>query len=99
MKEEGSEKGRRRRREDKLRKSRAEKKERREERAKERRDQEGIKKEEREAEEGGGEPIEKDVTGWTEVTMNRKRKMVQIFVKVDGGKTSVMEMEMSDKVG
>ena len=24
--------------------------------------------------------------------------MVQIFVKVDGGKTSAMEMEMSDKV-
>ena len=28
----------------------------------------------------------------------KKKKMVQIFVKVDGGKTSAMEMEMSDKV-
>ena len=48
--------------------------------------------------EGGGESVEKDVTGWTEVT-RKKKKMVQIFVKVDGGKTSAMEMEMSDKVG
>ena len=61
------------------------------------RGQEGRKKEEREAEEGGGELVEKDVTGWTEVT-RKKKKMVQIFVKVDGGKTSVMEMEMRDKV-
>ena len=30
------------------------------------RGQEGRKKEEREAEKGGGEPVEKDVTGWTE---------------------------------
>ena len=37
------------------------------------------------------------MTGWTEVT-RKKKKMVQIFVKVDGGKTSAMEMEMSDKV-
>ena len=42
--------------------------------------------------------VEKDVTGWTEVTRNKRKKMVQIFVKVDGGKTSAMEMEMSDKV-
>ena len=41
--------------------------------------------------------VEKHVTGWTEVSRKRK-KMVQIFVKVDGGKTSVMEMEMNDKV-
>ena len=58
------------------------------------RDQEG-RKEERGAEEA--ELVEKDVTGWTEVT-RKKKKMVQIFVKVDGGKTSTMEMEMSDKV-
>ena len=58
------------------------------------RDQEG-RKEERGAEEA--ESVEKDVTGWTEVTRKRK-KIVQIFVKVDGGKTSTMEMEMSDKV-
>ena len=37
------------------------------------------------------------MTGWTEVT-RKKKKMVQIFVKVDGGKTSAMEMEISDKV-
>ena len=58
------------------------------------RDQEG-RKEERRAEEA--ELVEKDVTGWTEVT-RKKKKMVQIFVKVDGGKTSMMEMKMSDKV-
>ena len=60
--------------------------------------QEGRKEEEREAEEGGRKRVEKDVTGWTEVTRNKRKKMVQIFVKVDGGKTSAMEMEMSDKV-
>ena len=37
------------------------------------------------------------MTGWTEVSRKRK-KMVQIFVKVDGGMTSAMEMEMNDKV-
>ena len=58
------------------------------------RDREG-RKEERGAEEA--ESVEKDVTGWTEVT-RKKKKMVQIFVKVDGGKTSTTEMEMSDKV-
>ena len=58
------------------------------------RDQEG-RKEERGAEEA--ESVEKDVTGWTEVT-RKKKKMVQIFVKVDGGKTSMIEMKRSDKV-
>ena len=41
------------------------------------------------------------MTDWVEVrrrTRRKSRKMVQIFVKVDGGKTSVMEMETSDKV-
>ena len=45
--------------------------------------------------------VKKDVTDWVEVrkrTRRKSRKMVQIFVKVDGGKTSTMEMEMSDKV-
>ena len=34
------------------------------------------------------------------VTRSKKerKRTVQIFVKVDGGKTSVMEMETSDKV-
>ena len=52
------------------------------------RGQEGRKKEERGAEEGGAESVEKDVTGWTEVT-RKKKKMVQIFVKVDGSGASV----------
>ena len=41
------------------------------------------------------------MTDWVEVrrrTRRKSRKMVQIFVKVDGGKTSAMEMEMNDKV-
>ena len=43
--------------------------------------------------------VEKNVTGWTLVTKSakQKRRKVQISVKVDGGKTSAMEMEMSDK--
>ena len=62
------------------------------------RGQEGRKKEEREVEEGGGELVEKDVTGWTEVTRNKRKKMVQIFVKVDGMKTVAMEVSPEDKV-
>ena len=77
-----------------MRKSRAEKKEK-GRKGLRGRDQEGRKKEERRAEEA--ESVEKDVTGWTEVT-RKKKKMVLIFVKVDGGKTSAMEMKMSDKV-
>ena len=45
--------------------------------------------------------LTKDVTDWVEVgqrTRRKSRKMVQIFVKVDGGKTTTVEMEMSDKV-
>ena len=52
-------------------------------------------------EEEGEEEVKKDVTDWVEVrrrTRRKSRKMVQIFVKVDGGKTSAMEMEMNDKV-
>ena len=56
------------------------------------------KKEERIAEGGGGELVEKDVTGWTEVTRNKRKKMVQIFVKMDGMKTVVMEVSPEDKV-
>ena len=59
--------------------------------------QEGRKEEEKEAEDGG-EQVENDVTGWTEVTRKKRRKTVQIFVKMDGGKTSAMETEMNDKV-
>ena len=42
--------------------------------------------------------VEKDVTGWTEVTRNKRKKMVQIFVKVDGMKTAAMEVSPEDKV-
>ena len=63
---------------------------------------EGEKKgNERAAEEEGEEEVKKDVTDWVEVrrrTRRKSRKMVQKFVKVDGCKTNVMEMEMSDKV-
>ena len=40
------------------------------------------------------------MTGWTVVTRSKKhrKRTVQIFVKVDGGKTSAMDLEMSDKV-
>ena len=67
------------------------------ERKEEERDQEGRKEEEKEAEDGG-EQVEKDVTGWTEVTRNKRKKMVQIFVKVDGRKTVAMEVSPEDKV-
>ena len=59
--------------------------------------QEGRKEEEKEAEDGG-EQVENDVTGWTEVTRKKRRKTAQIPVKMDGGETSAMEMEMNDKV-
>ena len=42
--------------------------------------------------------VEKDVTGWTEVTRNKRKKMVQIFVKVDGMKTVAMEVSPEDKI-
>ena len=53
----------------------------------------------RDAEEQECKQVKKDETGWTVVIRNkRQRKMVQVFVKVDGGKTSTMEVEMSDRV-
>ena len=64
--------------------------------SKKERDQEEREKEEREVEEGGSELVEKDVTGWTEVTRKKKRKTVQIFVKVDGSKVSPMEVSLTD---
>ena len=48
--------------------------------------------------EGKENEVEKDVTGWTEVTGNKRKKMVQIFVKVDGMKTVAMEVSPEDKV-
>ena len=59
--------------------------------------QEGRKEEEeREAEEGVDEQVEKDVTGWTEVTRKRRRKTVQIFVKTDGSKATPIEVNLTD---
>ena len=61
------------------------------------RGQEGRKnEEEREAEEGGSEQVEKDMTGWTEVTRKKRRKTVQNFVKVDGSKVTPMEVSLTD---
>ena len=64
------------------------------------RSERGKKEEGRDVEEEECEQVKKDVTGWTVVTRSKKhrKRTVQIFVKVDGGKTSAMEMEMSDKV-
>ena len=57
-----------------------------------RRDQEGRRNEAGEAE------VKKDVTGWTVVTRNRRqRKMVQIFVKVNGSKATPMEVNLTDE--
>ena len=54
---------------------------------------------ERAVEEQECKQVKKDATGWTKVTRNkRERKMVQIFVKVDGMKTVVMEVSPEDKV-
>ena len=52
--------------------------------------------EEKEAEEGRGEQVEEDVTGWTEVTRKKRKKMVQIFVKVDGSRVIPMEVSPAD---
>ena len=60
-------------------------------------DQEGRKKgKEREAEEGGSEQVKKDVTGWTEVTRKKRKKMVQIFVKMNESKVIPMEVSLED---
>ena len=41
--------------------------------------------------------VKKDVTDWTVVTRNRRqRKMIQIFVKVNGSKTTPMEVNLTD---
>ena len=53
----------------------------------------GRVKEERKRKEG----VKKDVTDWTVVTRNKKkRKMIQIFVKVDGSKVTPMEVSLTD---
>ena len=63
--------------------------------------EEETEEEGKEVQEETDKEVKKDVTDWVEVrrrTRRKSRKMVQIFVKADGGKTSAMEMEMSDKV-
>ena len=55
------------------------------------------KEEGREAEEEEHRQVKKDVTGWTVVTTNkRQRRMIQIFVKVDGSKVTPMEVSLTD---
>ena len=48
--------------------------------------------------EGKENEVEKDVTGWTDVTRNKRKKMVQKIVKVDEMKTVAMEVSPEDKV-
>ena len=45
----------------------------------------------------GEAEVKKDVTDWTVVTRNRRqRKMVQIFVKVNGSKATPIEVNLAD---
>ena len=63
--------------------------------------EEETEEERKEVQEETDKEVKKDMTVWVEVrrrTRRKSRKMVQIFVKVDGGDTSAMEMEMCDKV-
>ena len=63
--------------------------------SKKERDQEGRKEEERKVEERGSERVKKDAMDWT-VVARKKKKTVQIFVKVDGSKVSPMEVSLTD---
>ena len=68
-----------------------------EEREKGRKGGRGKKEEGREAEKERETEVKKDVTDWTVVTRNRKqRKMVQIFVRVNGSKATPMEVNLTD---
>ena len=64
------------------------------------REENGRKSEEkrvRKEDEEGDSKVVKDVTGWTVVTRNkRQKKMVQIFVKVNGSKATPMEVNLTD---
>ena len=62
------------------------------------RGQEGTRKEEeREPEEEECKQVKKVVTDWTVVTRNkRQKKMVQIFVRVNGSKSTSMEVNLTD---
>ena len=55
------------------------------------------KEEGRDAEEEECKQVEKDATGWTVVTRNKRpKKMAQIFVKVNGSKATPMEVSLTD---
>ena len=82
----------------KKKKRKVEEKERREERVKKEVDRKGERRKKRKLRMEVNRS-KNDVTGWTEVTRKKRRRTVQIFVKMDGGKTSAMEMEMNDKGG
>ena len=58
------------------------------------------KRKEGEAEKGGSEKVKKDVTDWTVVSRSKKqKKMIQIYVKVNGGKLVPTEVNlMNDTV-
>ena len=57
---------------------------------------EGRKEEERKVEERGSEQVKKDAMDWTVVTKKKKRKTVQIFVKMNGSKVTPMEVSLTD---
>ena len=55
------------------------------------------KEEERKAEEECEEKVKKDVTGWIVVSRSKKqKKMIQIYVKVNGGKVVPTEVNLTD---
>ena len=67
------------------------------EREKERKDEGGRDQEGRRKEKEREPEVKKDVTDWTVVTRNRpQRKMVQIFVRVNGSKATPMEKNLTD---
>ena len=70
------------------------------EREKERKGGRGKEEEGRGAEEERVKEIEKDVMGWTVVKRSKKqrKRVVQIFVKVDGMKTVLRKVSPEDKV-
>ena len=64
-------------------------------------ERESVRKVERGKKEDGEEEeckqVKMDVTGWTAVTRHkRQRRMIQIFVKVDEGKVTPMEVSLTD---
>ena len=71
-----------------------------EEREKGRKGERGKKDKGREAEEERDEEVKKDVTGWTVVTRNnrKKRRTIQIFVKVNESRTFPLDVSPDDKV-